>query len=252
MTGYRPDEMVGATPHILQGPATDRAVLDQLRADLMAGRTFEGRTTNYRKDGTPFQLEWTVAPVKDRSGTTIYYVAIQRDVSYRQRLIAALREQAIVDPLTNCFNRRYGEGVLEAELARSSRTFSHLSVALIDIDYFKAVNDEFGHRHGDEVLRRVSDVLSGRLRANDTVCRWGGDEFLIIVTDTDASGARAVAEDLRRLIAKKHFPGGIAITVSVGVAVHAGSGSPAALIERADQALYQAKERGRNTLSLID
>ena len=246
MTGYARDEILGETPRILQGSDTDPEVVERLRQDLKAGRPFEGRTTNYRKDGTPFQIEWTIAPVRDDQDRVTHYIAVQRDVTERHRLFQMLSREAVVDPLTETFNRRHGERVLDAEIARARRHGQPVALVMLDIDLFKAVNDRFGHATGDEILRRVADILRTRMRATDTLCRWGGEEFLVVLANTDLAGAETFAEDLRSMIAEARYPAGISITVSLGLAGYVPCEDREAWIERVDRALYAAKAAGRN------
>lgn len=249
MTGYARDEILGETPRILQGPDTDPEVVERLRQDLKAGRPFEGRTTNYRKDGTPFQIEWTIAPVRDDRDRVTHYIAVQRDVTERHRLFQMLSREAVVDPLTETFNRRHGERVLDTEIARARRHGQPVALVMLDIDHFKAVNDRFGHATGDKILRRVADILRTRMRATDTLCRWGGEEFLIVLANTNLDGAQTFAEDLRSRIAEARYAAGLSITVSLGVAAYAPCEDRDTWIERADQALYAAKTGGRNRVA---
>jgi two-component system cell cycle response regulator len=158
------------------------------------------------------------------------------------------RRLANNDGLTGLQNRRRTTERLEVEVARSRRYGTGLSVALCDVDHFKQVNDRFGHNMGDLVLVQVGKALQQTLREVDLVGRWGGEEFLVILPDTDAAGARIVGERLRAGIeALTPFSGGPdKVTCSVGLAVFDPSDSTAGFIDRADQALYRAKKGGRN------
>jgi diguanylate cyclase (GGDEF)-like protein len=166
------------------------------------------------------------------------------------QLFLETREHSVRDTLTNCFNRGHGLEMLDGELRRSLRSGQPLSILLFDIDRFKTINDELGHLRGDDLLRAVGVQLTRVLRSSDVRCRYGGDEFLIILPDTPLVGAQVVAESVRRAIATLTMVSGtrtIAVTVSVGVAA-AGLAElgVTALIERADQALYEAKREGRD------
>jgi diguanylate cyclase (GGDEF)-like protein len=163
-------------------------------------------------------------------------------------------EQSLRDALTNCFNRGHGLDTLDSELRRASRQRQPLSIVMFDIDHFKTINDELGHLRGDDLLRAVGAQLTRVLRSTDVRCRYGGDEFLIILPDTPLLGAEQVAECLRREIATLEMVAGdkrIAVTASLGVAAAVVADlSVTALIERADEALYQAKRAGRNRFSV--
>lgn len=171
----------------------------------------------------------------------------------RQRLAAQRRElaeAAFIDPLTRVYNRRYMLDVLEREEARMRRsTVERLSVAMLDIDGFKSVNDRYGHLMGDRVLHRVADLLQDEMRDMDAVGRFGGEEFIVVMPDTTEAGAKACMERVRRRIASDDSPFrgvDVQVTVSIGVAEAERNESTLALIERADRALYAAKQAGRN------
>ena len=170
------------------------------------------------------------------------------------QLFLATKEHSLRDSLTNCFNRGHGLDTLDGELRRARRSRQPLSILMFDIDRFKTINDELGHLRGDDVLRAVGAQLTRVLRSTDVRCRYGGDEFLIILPDTPLIGAKQVAESVRREMATLAMVAGgktIAVTVSVGVASaeHAEIGITG-LIERADNALYQAKRDGRDRCSV--
>lgn len=159
-----------------------------------------------------------------------------------------LETLAYHDELTGLPNRRFALRQLNALLSRARRHDQDVSVLLIDADRFKALNDRHGHQAGDEILCRLAARLAERVREEDIVARFGGEEFLVILPDTDASGAGAVAEDLRAAVAAERFPAGRlahAVTVSVGRATWLGEDIDA-LVARADRGLYAAKEAGRN------
>jgi diguanylate cyclase (GGDEF)-like protein len=160
------------------------------------------------------------------------------------------KELSLRDSLTGCFNRAHGLETLDSELRRGRRSGRPVSVLMFDIDNFKAINDQYGHLRGDELLQRVGIHLTRVIRSTDVRCRYGGDEFLIILPDTPAVGAEQVAECIRKELASVAISAEgkiVQSTVSVGVTTSdVGDRSPATLIERADAALYQAKRGGRN------
>ena len=166
------------------------------------------------------------------------------------QLFLETREYSLRDTLTNCFNRGHGLDTLDGELRRARRSRQPLSILMFDIDHFKTINDELGHLGGDNLLRAVGAQLTRVLRSTDVRCRYGGDEFLIILPDTPLIGAQQAAESLRREMTSLAMVNGgktIPVTVSIGVA----EASPTELgvtgfIERADSALYQAKRAGRD------
>lgn len=166
-----------------------------------------------------------------------YHRAIER--------AALLEQQALTDPLTRVANRRAAQERLEEELVDGERRGRPLSVAMLDVDHFKAVNDTYGHETGDVVLREVAAALSATVRARDLVARWGGEEFLLLLPETTAGEALAIAERVRLAIAGLH-PEGLRITATIGVAEAADGETAGSLLRRADLGLYAGKQDGRN------
>ena len=372
MTGYTEEELLGATPRILQGPRTDREVMTRLRRQLAAGEDFTGTVINYRKDGTPYLVEWNITPVRDNSGTVAYYVSVQRDITARaeaehfsqtllnslgegvfgidaegrftlvnpaalnllgyeaedellgrnshrlthhtdaqgrpypesscpiyqvmhtaepleawqdwfwrrdgsafpvevyatplwrelgtvfggvvvfrdiseqKRLEAELEHEAHHDRLTGLYNRRFFDELLEKAIRGTERSGEPLALMMLDIDHFKAVNDTHGHLVGDEILQTLSSVLRERLRESDTLARWGGEELMALLPATDQAGAYRLAENVREAVAARGWPGPGTITISLGVAEYRPGEAVKDFTKRVDDALYTAKENGRN------
>jgi diguanylate cyclase (GGDEF)-like protein len=164
----------------------------------------------------------------------------------REALLEELESRANHDQLTGLYNRGCIEERLKAEIERSRRYKNDLSVILFDIDHFKAINDSFGHDVGDEVLKGVASRVESSLRTVDMMGRWGGEEFLVILAETDSQSARHVAENLRRLVEADVYQTSRPVTVSAGIASFSEGDDAASLIKRADIALYGAKNEGRN------
>ncbi|HWH79416.1 MAG TPA: diguanylate cyclase [Candidatus Binatus sp.] len=170
---------------------------------------------------------------------------------YNLKLREDLREQAIHDPLTGLSNRRYLEDNLERELHRARRGNSPLCVVMLDVDNLKLVNDTFGHDAGDTILRELAQALLEKLRKSDLACRYGGDEFVLVLPDSSLADTRQRVEQIRDLIKERQIQhGGLVlgpITLSAGIAGAPENGSTAAeLIQAADHAMYAAKQAGRN------
>jgi two-component system cell cycle response regulator len=161
-------------------------------------------------------------------------------------------EMALTDPLTGLFNRRYMETHVGTLVERSAARGKSLSLLILDIDYFKSINDSFGHDAGDDVLREFAERLKASIRGIDLACRYGGEEFVVVMPDTDLGIATLVAERIRRRIAGEPFPieqgaRSIEVTISIGIAARAGPQDNASqMLKRADDALYRAKRDGRN------
>jgi diguanylate cyclase (GGDEF)-like protein len=169
-------------------------------------------------------------------------------------LYSELVDAAMTDPLTTLFNTRWLHEAGARELAQSNRNGSPLAVLLLDLDHFKQVNDSCGHAAGDAILRRVARTLRSAIRRGDAAVRFGGEEFLVMLPDTDAGGAQRVAANLREAVRRLHVPDECALaelTTSIGIAIHPTHGhSLDVLIRAADDALYEAKNGGRDRVGL--
>jgi len=178
-----------------------------------------------------------------------------RKKRYQDRLrhnVQLSLEMAITDQLTGLHNRRYMARHLDNLVSQSARTGKPLAFLIMDVDFFREVNNNHGHDIGDEVLKEFASRISANVRGIDLACRYGGEEFVVVMPDTDMGLAFSIAERLRRSIettpiAISRAPGKITITISIGIAATTGPGDNAeALLHRADQALYSAKRNGRN------
>ncbi|MDD5772273.1 MAG: diguanylate cyclase [bacterium] len=163
---------------------------------------------------------------------------------------------SITDGLTEIFNYRYLSEVLEKECERTKRIEGNISCMIIDIDFFKNINDKFGHQAGDHILQQLSRIFFKNLRRIDTIGRYGGDEFILILPETTSEGAKIVSEKLRKLIENKVFVfegNSIRATISIGIASFPGGKvlTKEMVIKSADDALYQAKKNGRNRTEVI-
>ena len=181
-------------------------------------------------------------------------LVLQQELAKNQSLQAELREQARRDALTGLFNRHHLNDIMERELARCARDGQPMSLLLIDVDHFKHINDTYGHQVGDEVLRATARLLSERTRASDMLFRYGGEEFLLVLSQADSAAAKEMAEELRLLYAASPLsPGNPAVlaTLSIGVATFADHGVTFDhLLQAADQAMYRAKHAGRNRVEI--
>jgi two-component system cell cycle response regulator len=174
-----------------------------------------------------------------------------RRKKYADRLKHSLQlslELAITDQLTGLFNRRYMSRHLNTLLSEGAKPVSFL---MLDVDFFKQINDSYGHDVGDEVLREFANRISANVRGIDLACRFGGEEFVVVMPDTDLSFAYMVAERLRQSVADAPFMVSatskqVPVTISIGVASSLNGDTPEVLLKRADQALYRAKRDGRN------
>ncbi|WP_342431519.1 diguanylate cyclase [Neobacillus sp. FSL H8-0543] len=200
---------------------------------------------------------------KDGS-SVIYYLKVSPIPGERQILIVctditALEEEskkneilAMMDPLTNSYNRLKFDDILTSEISRSERYKHPFSIILMDIDYFKDVNDQFGHQAGDEVLVTISTIIQQRIRECDIFARWGGEKFILLTPNTNEQGAAKLAESIRLLVENFSFNRIGPLTCSFGVAEFVIGKPKRELILEADQALYKSKNRGRNCVSIYN
>jgi len=171
-------------------------------------------------------------------------------------LFLEVHENSVRDALTGCFNRRHSMDVMDAELRRARRSHGSFSVVMFDLDHFKEINDRFGHLCGDAVLAQVGQRMKAVLRGSDVKCRYGGEEFLVLLPETPLAGARRVAEMLRHDLEEHpvHWNDQtVVVTASFGITeIVSGEENAHAIIGRADGALYQAKQDGRNCVRVIE
>jgi two-component system, cell cycle response regulator len=213
--------------------------------------TDEGSTNGTWLNGVEIGQE---APLRSgdliKVGSAIFkYLAGDEQGAIEAQYHEEIYRLTIIDGLTQLYNKRYALDFLERELARASRHTRALSLVIFDVDHFKAVNDARGHSAGDAVLRELSGLLRKRVRREECLARWGGEEFALVLPESDEGQARFVAEALRRLVAEHPFCAEepLRVTLSAGVASYRETyRGPDGIIEAADRALYEAKHRGRN------
>jgi diguanylate cyclase (GGDEF)-like protein/PAS domain S-box-containing protein len=202
-----------------------------------------------RNDGGILNTELRVLPLLGDSGD---YVAEIRDVSHRRTLEDELKRLATTDPLTGVLNRRSFEGLFSRALQRSIRHKVPMCLAMLDLDHFKRVNDLHGHQAGDEALRQFSQYCEREARGTDVFARIGGEEFVLLLTDTPVAGALTILQRLFRGVATLRLEGSngyFSIELSAGLAEYVEGDTLESLLQRADRALYNAKEEGRNRIS---
>lgn len=251
LCGYEAHEVIGLTPRILQGPGTSRETLDTIASELRAGREVRQKVLNYAKSGAPYWLDLRIVPLRDAGGRIIQFVAIERDVTLDKRRLDELEYVADRDTLTGIPNRRALLRTADAEM-QAARIHNRPGpcLAFIDVDYFKRVNDHFGHATGDAVLFGIADRIAENVRRVDMVGRIGGEEFAVFMPSIFLSEASAIGERLRHAVSGQPFAtpaGPLQITVSIGVAEAAPNDYRLSnLMERADRAMYAAKQAGRD------
>jgi diguanylate cyclase (GGDEF)-like protein/PAS domain S-box-containing protein len=255
ISGYSQQELIGNDHSIVRHSDMPASIYKELWSSITRGQTWQGELKNKKKNGDYYWVHAYISPVCDEQGNITGYTAIREDITSKK----LAEELSITDELTSLFNRRHFNNLFPQELARAEREKKTIVLMIIDVDYFKPYNDNYGHQQGDSALRAVSGVIKDTLRrAGDFAFRIGGEEFGVIVTVDDSDVAFTIAEKLRKAVEDlgiEHAYSEVAayLTISIGMEIHqCGDSRPADmdLIYRlADDALYQAKENGRNQVA---
>lgn len=252
LTGYAAQNVATRQPGFLQDE--DGVAIDWQA--LLAQANWRGDLWCQRRDGSRCPVSLSLSRIGDKQLATQRYVAVFSDITHRHRREAQIRHQALHDGLTGLANRRLMLERLQQLLVLSVRQPQHIAVLFLDLDGFKAVNDQHGHETGDRVLQTVASRLQGLLRAGDTVARIGGDEFVIVLHQADSPAAAAsIADRIMTAVAQpiSHKAVSVTVGVSIGIALHPQHGSQAEqLLTLADQAMYRAKHLGKQRYCLAD
>lgn len=212
-------------------------------AKVMENRTLKGLVVRYKcKDGNYLWLSWDTYPSRGNSDV----FAVARDVSKDKIRTDELEHLATFDELTSINNRRSIMQILEVEIERTKRNKLTFGLLIIDIDNFKLINDSYGHLTGDKVLKEMVNICNKCLRGMDTIGRYGGEEFIVILPESDEISTLQIANRIRLSIEASIFSTNHPLTVSIGCTVYDNDNSSESIIKRADTALYDAKEHGRN------
>ena len=250
LTGYAADEVIGRNMRFLQNKDRDQPDLPNLKRALNDGEECTLLLRNYAKDGSLFWNELRVAPVSDGDGGVTHYVGVINDITAAKSYQDELTHQATHDILTGVPNRNLLEDRLEQTLAVARRHGRLFAVVFIDLDHFKHINDGLGHKAGDAVLLQVSARLRAVIRAGDTLARYAGDEFVVILNELQSESAIGDAIlRLRNAVSQpvKVEDRDLIVTASMGVSVYPSDGNAVdELMRNADAAMYQAKQEGRD------
>ncbi len=253
VSGFSKEELIGKKLQITEHPDIPEVIKKELLRTIQAGQTWKGELHNRNKNGSSYWTDTTIFPKYNEKNTITGYTAIYQDSTDKKRI----EKLSITDVLTGLYNRRSFDVTLDKELNRAMRDKKMLGFAMLDIDYFKQYNDHYGHQKGDEVLRAIGQTLKQTLgRSSDFCYRLGGEEFGIIFSDLTAKEAVTFTEIIRKSIedlAIEHLWGceGDIVTASFGLlSITPTPGVTVDTIyQKADKALYKAKEGGRNRVS---
>ncbi|WP_168014809.1 bifunctional diguanylate cyclase/phosphodiesterase [Halomonas salinarum] len=252
ITGYTNDEIKGRNCRFLQGPDTDPEAIEKVRRALAAEQDVQVTLCNYGRNGERFWNDLHISPVRDDHGVVTHHIGVINDVSKRIADDAALAHQASHDGLTDAYNRAVFEERLQHEAGLARQENRLVVVLFIDLDDFKPINDTFGHAMGDRLLVAVADRLNGALRPGDTLGRFGGDEFLVLLTNLEHERqVQSIADRLLAAITRPYHVEDHAFRLSASIGMASSREvlmqHPEQLILRADSAMYAAKKQGGNT-----
>lgn len=265
ISGYTVKDFLGRKPaDMLQGPETDPSTVAYMRQKLSRLEPFTTEVLNYHRDGHSYWLRISCQPDFDENEKLLGFSAIESDVSREKELRMDLQKKiedgrilqeklryfATHDELSGMSNRRYFIKQAESEMARCRRHGHAMCVILADLDHFKAVNDTHGHAAGDAVIQAFAELCDNTLRSHDLASRIGGEEFAILLPETDLEGGLVLAERLRQTLADTTLTinsKSVAVTASFGVTMALPEDKDVGVIlARADKAMYKAKSQGRN------
>jgi diguanylate cyclase (GGDEF)-like protein/PAS domain S-box-containing protein len=261
ITGYCEHEVVGHAcyenilVHVDQDGTSLCKGFCPLAATIKDGTPRDAQVYLRHRDGHRVPVWVRTTLLRDRSGKPIGGAELFTDLSAKSAIsnrINELEKLSLIDELTQLANRRYLEMELKGRFAEMRRYALAFGLILMDIDFFKNVNDRYGHQVGDRVLKAVSGTIIQTARPFDLFGRWGGEEFIGVIRNTEAEGLKGVAERLRTLIGHTFIEldsKTISVTVSIGATLAMASDDAASLVKRADRLLYQSKENGRNRCS---
>jgi len=247
LSGYTSKELIGKTPRVLSYLGTPRELIDDLWSTISENKTWYGEIKNRHKSGKAYWNTVRIEPLADR-GDILGYFAIYTNVTKQKELV----RQANSDPLTGIYNRSKLNLLFTHEVQEAYQGESTFSLLFIDLDHFKLINNHYGHQKGDQILVDLTTIIRNALRNSDIFGRWGGEEFLIILPSTDAASAFLIAEKLRHCIQDHDFVLEDSLTISIGISEYDPIKSIDEMIAAADEAMYQAKEQGRNKTVIYD
>ena len=255
LTNYTFEEVVGKSPRLLRSGETLPAEYKELWATIQKGEEWRGEFHNRNKNGELFWVSAYISPITDGEGRITHFISFQEDISERKQTEETIRRMAYLDPLTGLPNRYFFHELLQKSLAQAHRHKHLLGVLFLDLDRFKFINDSLGHAVGDQLLKAVAQRLKECCRREgETVARWGGDEFIILIPQMDdvqetVRMAQIIIDAFAAaFILPEHQ---LSISTCIGISIFPDDGGDAeTLIKKADMAMYRAKKEGRNRYQL--
>lgn len=249
LTGYTAAEVIGKTPRFLQRAETDPHARVRIREALSKGQAIQETILNFHKNGERYWLDMHIVPLFNQRGELAYFAAIERDVTLLKEKELNLMELAEHDPLTGLLNRRGFTDVCSKRFANSNTAPPASVIAMMDLDFFKKINDTHGHEAGDLALQHFSGLIRSSFRASDVTARIGGEEFVVLLSGIEEAEGVRILNQFREKVADAALTledGTLLhLTVSIGLTTRLPGEDPD-MLKRADLAMYEAKHSGRN------
>ena len=242
LTGYSEHELIGKNHRIIRFPTEKAKKYKEMWKEISGGGIWEGEVKNIAKCGQTYWVDAHIHPILDDEDNTIGYQALRQDITDKKKLEFLSSH----DTLTSIFNRGKFDGLLQYEIEQFIRYKKTFSMAIFDLDHFKDVNDTYGHQVGDDVLVQSVNIMKSSIRESDVLARWGGEEFVLLLSQTNRDEAKIVVEKIRKSIESYKFDIVGEVTVSGGLSEVVEDDTPESILKRIDDALYIAKDSGRN------
>lgn len=251
---YSREEVIGKTPRILQRDDIDKEALKRIKTALQNKEPVRETLLNYSKNDNPYWLDVSIFPLHGYGNKITHFAAIERDISQIKHSEISHIEASKTDPLTKLLNRRGFETLTEELFAKEPST--SYSTILVDIDYFKMINDTYGHDMGDKVLVKLADKIKQHFRKNDICTRIGGEEFLIFLPNVQLEQSFKIAQrfkdEIENIILMTDKNKKFKFTISAGISYATSKEELKESIKNADLALYEAKNAGRNQIKIFN
>jgi len=253
-TGYDREEILGQTHSFLRAPNFPDKIYEDLWDTITQDEIWKGQINNIKKNGDSYWTNSIIQPIFNHNNKKIAYLSIRQNITKEK----TSEELSMIDELTGIYNRRKFNAELNNFLINFYRYDDNFSIIMIDIDHFKKFNDAYGHLVGDEVLKRVSEVMQNNIRQGDFFARWGGEEFVMILKKIDKKQAINVCKILLNKVRLdlpqflyENFCIRSSLTCSLGITSPQKLDSVNSLLSRVDKALYNAKDNGRNRVEVL-
>jgi diguanylate cyclase len=243
---FTKERLLGQNSSILKSGDISSIVYKELWTTILSKKSWSGELKNRTSSGLEKWVHIRIIPILDEQGEISLYSAVYHDIS-NDKLLAQLY---VTDPLTKLYNRAHFDGVIDSITQHQRKEEVNFFLALADIDYFKSINDNFGHPVGDEILVLIAKTLTSSLRENDLIARWGGEEFVIMLKNVSEDEAKSIIEKVRINIGDARSEGNVKVTASFGLTKYKVGEAATLTFKRADDALYEAKNGGRDRVVL--